>query len=61
MSQFKVYTETGIHSVAFDDLKEAKEWAREANCWFEIVDLVACDVIFTQEDQEQEDAEYYGA
>lgn len=52
MSQFKVYTETGLHSIAFDTLADAKEWAHETNCWFEVVDLVKNDVIYTAEDYE---------
>lgn len=52
MSQFKVYTETTIHSQAFDRLEDAKEWAHETNCWFEIVDLVTSNVVYTAEDYE---------
>lgn len=52
MSQFKVYTEHGMVSCAFDSLTEAKEWAHESNTWFEIVDLVAADVVYTAEDYE---------
>lgn len=50
MSQFKVYTETGINSIAFDTLEAAKEWAHETNCWFEVVDLVKNDIVYTAED-----------
>lgn len=51
MSQFQVYTEYG-NSEPFDDLEEAKQWAHESNCWFEVVDLVKADVIYTAEDYE---------
>lgn len=51
MSQFVVYTEHFI-SEAFDRLEDAKEWAHECNCWFEVVDLVKADVVYTAEDYE---------
>ncbi len=63
MSQYKVYTETGIHSVAFDTLDDAKEWAHESggNTWFEIVDLVTCKIVYTAEDYDMSNYYYAGA
>lgn len=52
MSQYKVYCETGINSIAMDDLQEAKEWAHETNCWFEIVDLTTSKIVYTAENYE---------
>lgn len=57
MSQFKVYTETGLHSIPFDSLAEAKELAHTFDCWFEIVDLVKDDIVYTAEDYKK--SSYY--
>ena len=53
MSQFKVYTEHFV-SEAFDRLEDAREWAQESGgaTWFEIVDLVTAEVVYTAEDWE---------
>jgi hypothetical protein len=52
MSQFKVYCEDGTRSISLDTLEDAKEFAHESNQWFEVVDLVKCDVVYTAEDYE---------
>lgn len=53
MSQFQVYTEAGITSKPFDTLEDAKRWAHKqagSNSWFEVLDLVLSEIVYTAED-----------
>ena len=57
--QFQVYAEHAV-SEKFDSLEAAKAWAHQFHIsWFEIVDLVKNDVVYTAEDYEQ--SSYYTA
>lgn len=52
---FKVYCGDGSTSIPLADLDDAKEWARESNLAYEIANITTQTIVYTSQDQEDEE------
>lgn len=58
---FKVYCGDGSTSIPLADLDDAKEWARESNLAYEIANITTQTIVYTSQDQENEEEDQYNA
>lgn len=55
---FKVFCGNGTTSIPLADLDDAKEWARESNMSYEIANIDTQVIVYTSQENEEEQAAY---